>query len=68
MGNDIEYLKSDLLRKKWKIGTKRLEILPRLNITEEGKRRIEDRVRDWVFDKNRKIEECPLASDYWWQH
>lgn len=64
---DIEYLESKLFLDKWKIGVKRLEILPRLNLTEEGRNRISDRVRDWVFDKNRKIEDCPLKSDYWWQ-
>lgn len=65
---ELEYLGSNLFIKKWEIGAKRLEILPRLNITEGGKRRVEDRVRDWVFDKNKKVEDCPLKSDYWWQH
>ena len=65
---ELEYLESKTFMEKWKIGLKRLEILPKLNLTENRKETISDKIRDWVFDKNRKIEDCPLKSDYWWQN
>ena len=62
---DLEYYKSDIFSKKYEMALKRLEILPRLNLSQQFKERTTRNMANWVFNKRSKIKECPLSEGWW---
>lgn len=61
-----EYWKSKEIQKKYDIAMERLEILPRLKLSEQFKDRTIRNMAEWVQNPEKRIKDCPLKK-YWWQ-
>ena len=58
--------KENMYYRKYKIAMERLKMIEKLNLPEKRKRELEDKLFNWVEDKEKKEEDCPL-KEWWWQ-